>query len=869
MASVSGASGLGNTSLRGFGGMASGIDRDSLIEQMTLGTTTKITNKKSDITSLQWKQEAYRNVIDKIIGMEDNYFSYSSSTSLIDTGFFSKNQVTALGDSSVTKYITATGNSKMLEYLSIQGVKQMASSAYTKSAYKGTSDIDFAKITDATGLNTDGTCRTSNLAGTRLEFGIWTEASGGKFVNSASFTFPTSYKIEKDGKEETITIDYTKADLSTADGRKKLEEQLNEALKQSDTKLEGTDFYLKDLVKFKIDDNGNFQVEAGDKSPSGELRIKDYSSALSALGFNAEKDGTKLDTAKGVTFADFNSHVDKTLEESSVKKQNLVEYMTGKKVNVSFGGQTKQIELITEEEAKNGVTDVAELAANINKRLQDAFGRDNVVASAEGGKLTFKLGGNASKDTSLTVSSNSSEMRDLLGLENMSNKIDLDSSILANWEKLGFDKNMDEDSRRKALENGLVINGVKIDINADTTVNQMMNAINSSKAGVKATYMSATNQFTLLASETGKGREIELGYDGQIKEARQELEKLKADGADPDKIQKAEEDLAALEAAQEKDATWTIFGGSKDNGFEKEDGKNAQIGVSYGNGVTTTVESTTNTIDLEGLKITVNGEFGYDKTTGTYDSSKAVTFNAKADADGVAERVKKFIDEYNALAAAVNLEMTTRPDKDYGPLTDEQKDEMSETSIENWEKKAKQGLLFGDSNLRSVSDALQNMYATMKKNGVDLKALQEIGISVSDDVYSGGQLIFDEQKFKDAMKNDPDKVASVISGNGDGKTGMVGTINNVLSNYATRFSYKHGGSNGTLVDVAGTEKLSTSLKKNQIYKQLEQMQKELETLKERLSTERDSYISQFTSMETLISQMNSQSSYLSSLSGSM
>ena len=172
MASVSGASGLGNTSLRGFGGMASGIDRDSLIEQMTLGTTTKITNKKNDITSLQWKQEAYRNVIDKIIGMEDNYFSYSSSTSLIDTGFFSKNQVTALGDSSVTKYITATGNSKMLEYLSIQGVKQMASSAYTKSAYKGTSDIDFAKITDATGLNTDGTCRTSNLAGTRLEFGI-------------------------------------------------------------------------------------------------------------------------------------------------------------------------------------------------------------------------------------------------------------------------------------------------------------------------------------------------------------------------------------------------------------------------------------------------------------------------------------------------------------------------------------------------------------------------------------------------------------------------------------------------------------------------------------------------------------------------
>ncbi len=264
MASVSGASGLGNTSLRGFGGMASGIDRDSLIEQMTLGTTTKITNKKSDITSLQWKQEAYRNVIDKIINMEDNYFSYSSTTSLIDPSFFSKNQVTALGDSSVTKYITATGNSQMLDYISIRGVKQTASSAYMRSAEKETSNISFGKVNDTTGLDTEGTCRTSNLAGTSLQFGIWTDVDGGKFVNSASFTFPTSYKVEKkdqDGKvigEETVTIDYTTADLSTAEGRKKLEDQLNEALRQSDTKLEGTQTFLKDVVKFKIDDSGNF-----------------------------------------------------------------------------------------------------------------------------------------------------------------------------------------------------------------------------------------------------------------------------------------------------------------------------------------------------------------------------------------------------------------------------------------------------------------------------------------------------------------------------------------------------------------------------------------------------------------------------------
>jgi len=69
-----------------------------------------------------------------------------------------------------------------------------------------------------------------------------------------------------------------------------------------------------------------------------------------------------------------------------------------------------------------------------------------------------------------------------------------------------------------------------------------------------------------------------------------------------------------------------------------------------------------------------------------------------------------------------------------------------------------------------------------------------------------------------------------------------------------------------LVEVAGTEKLSRSVTNNQIYKQLEEMQKNLEKLQSALLTEQDRYISQFSTMETLISQMNAQASYLSGLS---
>lgn len=75
MASVSGAtSSLGNTSLRGYGGFGSGIDRDSIIEQMTAGTQSKITNQKNKMTSLGWKQEAFQAVSDKMLALQDNYF---------------------------------------------------------------------------------------------------------------------------------------------------------------------------------------------------------------------------------------------------------------------------------------------------------------------------------------------------------------------------------------------------------------------------------------------------------------------------------------------------------------------------------------------------------------------------------------------------------------------------------------------------------------------------------------------------------------------------------------------------------------------------------------------------------------------------
>ncbi|WP_320918079.1 flagellar filament capping protein FliD [Enterocloster bolteae] len=927
MASVSGAtSSLGNTSLRGYGGFGSGIDRDSIIEQMTAGTQSKITNQKNKMTSLGWKQEAFQAVSDKMLALQDNYFSFASGTNLKYPSMFAKNQITAMGDSDITKFVSAAGSSNMLDYLSILGVKQLASSSTLQSASKGTSSIH-------TGITQDSLAnpvyKSSLLQGRQLRFGTY---SGDQYQSAGIFTFPSSYKDKDgDGKDITVSIDYTidldatvEVDGVTMTGGKKLAMQLNKALSQSGIKS-GEDS-ISDVMEFVYADGKmQLQTKAGKTT---NLVINSSSSALTALGYNPKNaDGTDKTVSDGISLSEFNEN-QKQLNDTYVNRQTMTQYLTGKKLTISFGGQTKEIELV-----KSGDTfaDLDDLKGIIQGRLNQAFGTDNIKVAGGTDSLSFELGSNASPNQTLTVTSDNAEIRNVLGIQKgASNKLNLEGSIRDNIDKLIPDGPDAEAKRAQFLNSletdGLVINGVKISgVTADTSIQGMIDKINANKdVGVKASYLSSSNQFVLVSSETGSGREINLeGASVDIFGAIQInpedslessadkltggngadfLESLRTGGlvingvtiADvtkdtsiKDMIDKINENEATgvkasfsssnnqlvLEALESNTdgkieldgASNELFGIDRGNGGFIQ-GKNAQILVSYGNGVNTMIESSSNTFDLEGLRVTVSQEFGELKQTNgiwtSVDKSKAVTFSAKADVDGVTETVKKFIEEYNEMIKEINTQVTTRPDKAYGPLTEEQQDEMSEKSIENWEKKAKQGLLYNDATMRALSLDMQGVLTNLMANGANYKDLEEMGITISDDYLDGGTITFDEAKFKAAMTSDPEKVSDVFTGGGDIKKGLASIIEDTLTPYATKYANRNGNSYGRLIEEAGSEKIPLSIMNNQIYKDLKEMQSVLDTLNARLASEQDRYISQFTTMETLINQMNSQASYL-------
>ena len=543
--------------------------------------------------------------------------------------------------------------------------------------------------------------------------------------------------------------------------------------------------------------------------------IRETSSALKSLGFNSGK-MNQDDIDNGISLDEFNASSNKSsFEAAAITKQPLSGYLKGKSISVSYGGQTKNIELIGDKEE---IKDFKAFKDSLQNKLDKAFGSGKVtVGEGQNGSLTFTAKDN--KQT-LQISADSKELQNALGITStQSNKISTGSSLWENRVKLGLGKYNTKEELNDALKN-FTVNGAKIDnITADTTVDGLLTAINNNKdAGVTAIYLGSENKFVLSSNEKGEGRKITLG-------------------ADPN-------DTA--------DAANLIFGGVS------TDGTDGEMSILY-NGVQTTITSSSNTFSIDGLDIRATNTFN----TGSATAEGGVSFTASADTEKVTETVKKFIEAYNAMIDEVRTQATTKPDSNYKPLTDDQKNEMNETSIKNWEDKAKEGILYNSSALKDLDNATQGIFSSMMINGVSYDDLEKIGISFSDDYTAGGKIVFDEEKFKTAMDSDPEKVSDLFTGT----HGIVNTIDSTLSTYATRYASKNGNSYGVLIEEAGSEKLSLTLTNNSIYKELKDMQETITNLQSQLSTEQDRYISQFTQMERLINQMNSQSSYLSQLGG--
>ena len=265
------------------------------------------------------------------------------------------------------------------------------------------------------------------------------------------------------------------------------------------------------------------------------------------------------------------------------------------------------------------------------------------------------------------------------------------------------------------------------------------------------------------------------------------------------------------------------------------------------------------------------GAYGSSNTLGkdNIEAAKAdaVSFTSSSDADKIIDTIKSMVEDYNAMVTEIKNAYSTMPQqksngKYYEPLTEEDKADMSESSIKAYEEKAKQGLLFADRDLSALYSQLTSAISMSGKDGAALKA---IGITRN---YSNGltTLSLNEEKLRAALETDPDKVRDVFSksvASGSSSNGLMQALKSPLDMYS-----KTQGTKGILVQKAGSTLAPSTLYKNTLQNKLDDIDTQIEKWQDKMADQVDRYTSKFTALEKLISQMNSQSSALASFLGS-
>ncbi|MGC4019603.1 MAG: flagellar filament capping protein FliD [Muricomes sp.] len=848
MASINGLSGstsagLNSTnSIKGFGGLASGLDRDSLIENMTYATRSKIAAQKQKIQSFQWQQSAMQGITSKLYEFSNKYMSYTSSSNLSSSKLFSRNLVTALGENS--KYLSVTGSGTSADTISVLGVKSLAKNAQISSV----STVSDQKL------------NTSDIANQLSDMVNVDVVSGeAMYVTYGNKTYSV-----------VLSSDYDYSDVD------KTVESLNKSL---DNVSIGSGRTLADVMKVEVDvDTGKISFKNTDQA-GGLLSLSGGTGdILKDLGFMDEGEKFEdLGLARIIiTDAGLNAKNNAKLTDNV----SLASALSEKEISFSYNGTTKWIKL---DKYSEGAT-IDAVRADIQSKLNTAFGKNRILvgldpSDSDSNKSSFSFttktpAGEDDKSSTLAITSAD---RGLLGSNSIfgiksgeSNRLNLSAKASESGLN-GVDKNLtgkliikpgdgtsdpvtlkDSDGNELTWENN--------------TLNEIINAINSTKElGITVSYQSNSDKFVVQSTEQGASGKINLADSlGEVADV--------------------------------------LFGDIKNTEVQ---GQDAVIRVKYA-GTDTEMEITrgSNTISVDGLNITVNNTFGYETVLKTNakgepldkdgnvitlnangepvdsdgnplgndprvyvtqfaQNTQAVTFDAKVDVDATTAVVKEMIEAFNEALKLVNSEVNQKPDRNYKPLTDEQKAEMSESQIEKWETEAKKGLLFNDTDVRGLADGLRFIIPS------NLRAeFQKMGITVSTEYSDNGKLSFNETEFKAALAKDPDAVKNAFTAsatkNADGTTnagGLMTSMKTVMDRYASMT----GATKGILVERAGSPYAPTSVLKNSIQKQIDGVNDYIDRLKDKLATEQDRYVSQFTALETLISQMNSQSSYLTSM----
>lgn len=325
-------------------------------------------------------------------------------------------------------------------------------------------------------------------------------------------------------------------------------------------------------------------------------------------------------------------------------------------------------------------------------------------------------------------------------------------------------------------------------------ISEVVSKINAkaNETGIKATYDSGTNRFYLLTTDTGASSKIEI--------------------TDTDNI---------MASVFNMDLT-------------AKTGQDAIIKFNEGSDIS----FSSNTFTFNNINFNLKKE-------GT------TTVTVANDVDAAVDKIKAFVEAYNAAIEDISGKLSEDRNRKYEPLTDAQKEEMSESDIELWQEKARSGMLKGDTLLNSIYSNLR-MTASNIVSGLSgtYKTLSSVGITTGD--YSEkGKLHIDEDALRAALADDPEGVMNMFTQTSE-TTSEKGIAVQLYENLNSAIK--------NISNSAGSDDVSYD--QSALGTQINELKEDIETAEDKLSDMQERWWNQFSLMEQYIQQMNEQAAWL-------
>lgn len=581
-------------------------------------------------------------------------------------------------------------------------------------------------------------------------------------------------------------------------------------------------FYKTQLSAFKtvssykakkatVSDETKVSVSVASGATNGTHKVSVAQTASSAyLTGDNIKDNIKT---KGKVYTGYNDAGLSTKFEDMVDADGNNLNLKGQ--SILIGTDSEAMHFIIGAEGDEGVASLAEL----NEKLAKNENFKDVKASIKDGKLVFT---NTSKKTAEDGTVKGTKYfvnADALGVNALidyntdaegANTASADFTAKVKYEFTSADISGSTKLADLEIKVGTTfsVNGKDFVVDEKSTINDFTTAL--SKMGVSASFDTSQGRFYINASKTGAANDFNV-------------------------------------TSSDSDALDILGLGS---GATKIDARDAII---YYNDVKYTSDS--NTMTINGMTITAKAKTDTD-----------VNIEVSADTDAAYNTIKNFVKAYNDLIDEMNKYYNEK-DAGYDALTDDEKSKLSDTQIEKWEEKAKQGLLRRDSTLQSLLSNMRTILnkgvtVTLADGSTKTMALSSLGI-VTGDYSENGKLHImgdpddedyatQDNKLRAALESDDGIVGQILGGTKD-NPGVGSQMYTYLQKSMSR--------------IEGTRSSMTFYNDKTMDSEIDDYDDEIEKWEEKLQALEDKYYNQFAKMESAMAKMQSQQSYLSSLFG--